>query len=90
MNKVVVTGVGIISPIGNDYNSFLKSLKNGKNGIKEISSFDTSEHSVKIAGEVSIDLNNFFSKKDLNKLDRFTAFSIIAADQAILQSKLKQ
>ncbi len=90
MNKVVVTGVGIISPIGNDYNSFLKSLKNGENGIKEISSFDTSEYSVKIAGEVSIDLNTFFSKKDLNKLDRFTAFSIIAADQAILQSKLNK
>ncbi len=90
MNKVVVTGVGIISPIGNDYNSFLESLKNGKNGIKEISSFDTSEYSVKIAGEVSIDLNTFFSKKDLNKLDRFTAFSIIAADQAILQSKLNK
>ena len=90
MNKVVVTGVGVISPIGNDYNSFLKSLKNGKNGIKEISSFDTSEYSVKIAGEVSIDLNIFFSKKDLNKLDRFTAFSIIAADQAILQSKLNK
>tara|TARA_Y100001970_G_scaffold158669_1_gene194041 strand:+ start:15356 stop:16594 length:1239 start_codon:yes stop_codon:yes gene_type:complete len=90
LNKVVVTGVGIISPIGNDCNSFLESLKNGKNGIKEISSFDTSEYSVKIAGEVNIDLNNFFSKKDLNKLDRFTAFSIIAADQAILQSKLNK
>ena len=87
-NKVVVTGIGIISPIGNNPIDFLKSLKSGKNGIKNISLFDTEDFNVKIAGEVNIDLENHFSNKELNRLDRFTAFSLLAADQAIKQSEL--
>ena len=87
-NKVVVTGLGIISPIGNNINEFYNSLKSGKNGIKEITHFDTEDFNVKIAGEASINLNDFFSNKDLNKLDRFTAFSLIAADEAIKQSNI--
>ncbi len=88
MNRVVVTGLGVISPIGNNSLEFQKNIINGVNGIKTISHFDTNEFKVKIAGEVNIDLIDYFSSKELNKIDRFTAFSIIAADEAIKNSNL--
>ena len=87
-NKVVITGIGAITPIGNNCSEFLDSLKSGKNGIKNTSLFDTTDFSVKISGEVNIDLNSYFSNKELNKLDRFTTFSLLAADEAIKQSKI--
>ena len=87
-NKVVVTGIGAITPIGNNSIEFNKALKSGTNGINNISHFDTSDFNVHIAGEVKVDLKNYFSKKELNKLDRFTAFSIIAADEAIKQANI--
>ena len=89
-NKVVVTGVGAITPIGNNSIEFNKALKSGNNGINRISHFDTSDFNVHIAGEVKIDLKDYFSKKELNKLDRFTAFSIIAADEAIKQANIPE
>jgi len=88
LNRVVVTGLGVISPIGNNSLEFQKNIINGVNGIKTISHFDTNEFKVKIAGEVNIDLIDYFSSKELNKIDRFTAFSIIAADEAIKNSNL--
>ena len=88
MKNVVVTGMGVVSPIGDNIEDFWCNLKSGFNGISQISQFDTSKFDVKIAGESKIDLTNFFDRKDLNKLDRFTAFAIIASDQAILQSEL--
>ena len=88
-NKVVVTGIGVISPIGNQVKDFNKSLKSGINGVKKISLFDTSQHSVHIAAECSINLEDYIEKKELNRLDRFTAFSIIASDEAIKQASLK-
>jgi len=87
-NRVVVTGLGVVSPIGNNTIDFWSSLKNGVNGVNEITHFDTTDFNVKIAAEVKINLENYFSSKELNKIDRFTAFSIIAADEAIEQSKL--
>ena len=64
-NKVAITGMGIVSPIGNSVSSFLENIKNGTNGIKNISLFDTSEHNVKIAGESTIDLSEHFSSKEI-------------------------
>ena len=88
MNRVVITGLGVISPIGNNSSEFHKSISNGVNGIKNIKNFNTDDFKVKIAGEVLIDLIDYFSSKELNKIDRFTAFSIIAADEAIKNSNL--
>ena len=88
MNRVVITGLGVISPIGNNSSEFHKNISNGVNGIKNIKNFNTDEFKVKIAGEVLIDLIDYFSSKELNKIDRFTAFSIIAADEAIKNSNL--
>ena len=86
--RVVITGMGIVSPIGNDLDEFWKNLKVGHNGIDQISSFDTTKFDVKIAGESNIDLASFFDRKELNKLDRFTAFALVAAEQAITQSNI--
>ncbi len=82
--------MGVISPIGNDLSQFWSSLKSGKNGISEIDLFDTEKFDVKIAGQSNIQLENFFDRKELNKLDRFSAFAILAADQAIQQSSLNE
>ena len=90
LNRVAITGIGVISPIGNNFQDFTTSLKNATNGIDLITLFDTSEHSVKIAGETTIELKSFFSSKELNRLDRFTAFAMIAADEAIKQANIEK
>ena len=89
-NKVVVTGVGLISPIGNNIVDFTKSLKKGINGINKITYFDTTDFTIKIAGETSIILDDFFSKKDLNKLDKFTCYALLASEQAVEQSGINK
>ena len=81
--------MGVISPIGDNLDDFWSNLKQGTSGIEPITLFDTSNYDVKIAGQSSINLNNFFDKKELNKLDRFSAFAILAADQAIKQSNIE-
>ena len=85
-NRVAITGMGVISPIGDNLSKFWKNLRLGKNGISDISLFDTQNFDVKIAGQSKIKLEDFFDRKELNKLDRFSAFAILAADQAIKQS----
>ena len=85
-NRVVITGMGAITPIGNTVEDFSSNLFTGTNGISQISLFDTTEFNVKIAAEVKYDFTDYFSSKELNKIDRFTAFAIIAADEAIKKS----
>ena len=87
-DRVVVTGMGVVSPVGDNIQDFWKNLKSGKNGIDEITHFDTDKFDVKIAGQSKIQLDNYFDKKELNKLDRFSTFAIIAANQAIKQSRI--
>ena len=87
-NRVAITGMGVISSIGNNLSEFWKNLKSGKNGISNITLFNTDNFDVKIAGESKVKLEDFFDRKELNKLDRFSAFAILAADQAIEQSNL--
>ena len=86
--RVVITGMGVISPLGNSISHFWDSIKNGKNGIQKITQFDSSNYDVNIAGECNIDLNDYLDKKELNKIDRFTAFAIIAAQEAINDAEL--
>ena len=80
--------MGVVSPIGNSCNTFLKSLQNGTNGITHITSFDTEKFNVKIAGEVNIDLDSLINKKEQNRIDRFTSLAIFASEQAINNSKI--
>ena len=84
--RVVITGMGVLSPIGNSVSQFYEGLRLGQNGIGDITLFDTTEFTVKIAGEVKIDLNEHIEKKELNRIDRFSALALIAADQAVEQS----
>ena len=58
--RVVVTGTGVLSPIGNSNHAFLNALKNGENGIGTITSFDTIDFSVHIAGELKINFEDYF------------------------------
>jgi 3-oxoacyl-[acyl-carrier-protein] synthase II len=89
MEKVVVTGLGVVSPIGIGVEKFFESLKQGKNGISRISLFDPSLHSVQIAGEVK-DFNpeDYVDKKDVKRLDRVQQFAFAAAEGAIEDSGL--
>jgi 3-oxoacyl-[acyl-carrier-protein] synthase II len=89
MKKVVVTGMGAISPIGNSVEEFKESLKAGKSGVRRITQFDTADFDVKIAGEVNgFDPADWIDKKEARKMARFTQFAAAAAVQALEQAKL--
>ncbi len=89
-NRVVITGMGVVSPLGNDSESFWENMKQGVCGIDFISSFDTSEgYDVRVAGEVKdFDATKYIIKKELRRLDRFSQFAIYAAMDAVAQSGL--
>ena len=87
--RVVITGMGVLSPIGNSVSQFFDGLRSGQNGIGDITLFDTTDFAVKIAGEVKIDLTEHIEKKELNRIDRFSALALIAADQAVEQSGIQ-
>jgi 3-oxoacyl-[acyl-carrier-protein] synthase II len=87
--KVVITGMGIVSPIGNSVMDFENSLKTGKSGISPITQFDTTDFDVKIAGEVKdFDPSLWIDKRDSRKMARFTQFAVAAASQALEQAGL--
>ncbi|MDR0526017.1 MAG: beta-ketoacyl-ACP synthase II [Spirochaetaceae bacterium] len=87
--KVVITGMGVISPIGNSAAEYEASLKAGRSGIGKIRSFDTAGFDVTIAGEVrDFDPAQWFEKKDARKMCRFTQFAVAAAAQALEQAGL--
>ena len=77
MRRVVVTGIGLITPLGTGKEKTWKNLLDGKCGIDKITAFDTSEHTVHIAGEVN-DFNpeDYIEKKEIKKLGRFSQFAI--------------
>jgi 3-oxoacyl-[acyl-carrier-protein] synthase II len=87
--KVVVTGMGLISPIGNSVEAFKASLIAGKSGIGKISLFDTTGFDITIAGEVKdFDPSHWMDKRDARKMARFTQFAVAAAAQALKQADL--
>lgn len=89
--RVVVTGMGAITPLGNTVASFWENLKAGKSGIRQITKFDTSQSEIKIAAEVKdLDYEQFFEKKEVRKIEDFTKNSIIAAREAAAQSGILQ
>ena len=84
MKRVVITGMGVISPIGNSIEEFSASLKAGKSGVGPITLFDTAGFDVTIAGEVkNFDPSVWIDKKDVRKMARFTQFAAAAATQAL-------
>lgn len=85
--RVVITGLGAITPVGNTAEEFWKGIKEGKCGIDEITLFDTSNQKVKLAAEVKgYNPEEHFEKKRVNRMDRFSQFAVIAAREAIKDS----
>ncbi|WP_312729498.1 beta-ketoacyl-[acyl-carrier-protein] synthase II [Enterococcus sp.] len=89
MNRVVVTGYGVTSPIGNDPETFLASLQNGTNGIGPITKFDAEATGISVAAEVKdFPLEKYFVKKDTKRMDLFSIYGIYAALEAMEMAKL--
>lgn len=82
--RVVVTGVGAITPIGNTPTEYWEGLLSGRNGIGPITLFDASQHKCRIAGEVKgYDPHDYLDEKDAKRMDRFAQFAVSASLQAV-------
>lgn len=89
MERVVITGMGAVTPIGNDVSSYMEALKAGKCGIAPISRFDTEEFRVKVAAEVKdFDIEQYIEKREAKRMDVFCHYAVAAAKQALTQSGL--
>ncbi len=87
--RVVITGMGAITPIGNNLIEYTSALKNGLSGCEEIKSFDTTKFKTKFACEVkSYDPLDYFDRKESRKMDIFSQFGMIAAEEAIIHSEI--
>jgi 3-oxoacyl-[acyl-carrier-protein] synthase II len=86
--RVVVTGIGIITPVGNDLDTFWKNLTEGRSGVTKYKAFDSTTYDCKIAGEVAgFDPTKYFrSPKDARRADRFAQFAMAAAKIALADS----
>ncbi|AFL69209.1 beta-ketoacyl-ACP synthase II [Sulfurospirillum barnesii] len=90
MRRVVVTGIGMINSLGLDKESSFKAIVEAQCGIKSISSFDTTEHTVKIAGEITdFDPNTVMNPKEVKKADRFIQLGLKAAQEAMSDAKIE-
>ena len=88
--RVVITGMGVISPCGLDTASLWANLTAGRSGIGPIMSFDTGDFEVRIAGEVwDFDPQDYMPAKEVRRTDRFTQYALAALEQALAQSALK-
>ena len=87
--RVVVTGLGVLAPNGNSVSEYWNALTAGQSGIDYITNFDTTDFPVKIAGELSnFDPEQHFERKEVRKLDPFTAYALVASNEAIKMSGL--
>ena len=88
-NRVVITGVGPVTPIGTGKEKFFAGLKAGSNGIRRITRFDATDFVAQIAGEVpDFNPDDFIDKKESKRMDRYTQFAVAAAKLALADSKL--
>lgn len=85
--RVVITGLGAITPLGNDVASFWEALKAGKSGVAPITRFDTKDHSVKIGAEIrNFNPADYIEEKEVRRLDPFVHYGVAAAKQAVKDS----
>lgn len=89
-HRVVITGLGAITPIGNDVPSYWEGLRSGRNGVADISLFDASRHACRFAAEVK-DFNpkGWLEPKEAKRWDRFCQFGVVAAKQAVADAGLQ-
>ncbi len=88
LKRVVVTGLGAITPIGNTLAEYWEGLLNGRNGIGPITLFDSSRHDCRIAGEVKgFDPHLYMERKEAKRMDRFAQFGVAASKQALADAQ---
>lgn len=91
MERVVITGMGAITPVGNDVKTFWQSLKTGKCGIGPITKFDATEFKVKLSAEVKdFDVEQYIEKREARRMDENCQFAVAAAQQAVDQAGLTE
>jgi 3-oxoacyl-[acyl-carrier-protein] synthase II len=84
LKRVVVTGLGALTPIGNTLQEYWDGLVNGKSGAAPITYYDTEKHKTKFACEVkNFNVEDFIDKKEVRRLDKFAQYAIVASDEAI-------
>jgi len=89
LKRVVVTGLGALTPIGNTKDEFWNALIAGKSGCAPITAFETKHFKTKFACELkNYDVSNFFDRKEARKTDKFAQYAMIASDEAILDAKI--
>ncbi len=89
LKRVVVTGLGALTPIGNTIPEYWEGLKSGKSGCAPITYFDTEKFKTKFACELkNYDPNDYFDRKEVRKLDRFAQYALVASDEAIQDANL--
>src|SRR6478609_11330128 len=87
--RVVITGVGALTPIGNTLPEYWDGLKNGKSGAAPITKFDSTLFKTKFACELKgFDPTQFMDRKEARKLDPFCQYAMVAADEAVKDSNL--
>lgn len=87
LKRVVVTGMGALTPIGNTLDEYWEGLKNGKSGSAPVTYYDTEKFKVKFACELkNYDPEDYFDRKEARKLDRFAQYALISSDEAIADS----
>ena len=88
-NRVVITGLGVVSPVGTGKEAFWDAMMSGKNGIDKITRFDAAEYKAQIAGEVKdFDPADYMDKKESKRIDRYAQFAMAAAKLAVEDAKL--
>ncbi|CAM3432854.1 beta-ketoacyl-ACP synthase II [Zobellia roscoffensis] len=89
LKRVVVTGLGALTPIGNNIDEYWEGLKNGKSGSAPVTYYDTEKFKVKFACELkNFDPLEHFDRKEARKLDRFAQYALVSSDEAIIDSGL--
>lgn len=87
--RVVITGLGAITPIGNSVEELWDNAQKGVNGIDEIKGFSTENNNIKIGGEIkNFDFEAYFGKKNMKRMDRFVQLALVASKEAMIDSKL--
>ena len=82
-NRVVITGLGAVTPVGNKVETFWQAIKNGQNGIARITAFDPEGFKATLAAEVKdFAPEDFLDKKEVKRLDRYCQFALVAAEEA--------
>ena len=86
--RVVVTGLGLVSPVGNDVNSSWKNIIQGQSGVKPITAFDVADFETKFAATVEIDIEAILDKKEVRRTDTFIQYGLIASKECLEDSQI--